>query len=95
MRTSNLLIIQNSGEKILRMHGGIMVRDRIINAIIADIGIDDTISTSIIDILLQADFNLQKSKPQLGTNTYFHFPEINKKLIDSIHKEAVKILKKR
>lgn len=95
MRTSNLLVIQNSGEKILRMHGGIMVRDRIINAIIADIGIDDTISTSIIDILLQADFNLQKSKPQLGTNTYFHFPEINKKLIDSIHKEAVKILKKR
>lgn len=44
---------------------------------------------------MQADFNLQKSKPQLGTNTYFHFPEVNKKIIDSIHKEAVKVLKKR
>lgn len=95
MRTSDLIVIQNSGEKILKMHGGIMVRDRLINAIIADIGIDTTISTSIIDVLLQADFNLQKSKPQLGTNTYFHFPEVNKKMIESIHKEAVKILKKR
>lgn len=95
MRTSDLIIVQNSGEKILKMHGGVMVKDRLINAIIADIGIDASISTSIIDVLLQADFNLQKSKPQLGTNTYFHFPEVNKKLIESIHKEAVKVLKKR
>lgn len=95
MRTSDLIIIQNSGEKILKMHGGIMIRDRLINAIIADIGVDNSLSSSIIDVLLQADFNLQKSKPQLGTNTYFHFPEVNKKIIDSIHKEAVKVLKKR
>lgn len=95
MRTSDLIIVQNSGEKILKMHGGIMTRDRLINAIIADIGVDSSISTSIIDVLLQADFNLQKSKPQLGTNTYFHFPEVNKKIIDSIHKEALKVLKKR
>lgn len=95
MRTSDLLIIQNSGEKILKMHGGVMTRDRIINAIIADIGIQDTINVNIIDVLLQADFNLQKSKPQLGTNSYFHFPEVTKKMIESIHKEAVKILKKR
>lgn len=95
MRTSDLIVIQNSGEKILKMHGGIMTKDRLINAIIADIGIDSTVSTSIIDVLLQADFNLQKSKPQLGTNSYFHFPEVNKKLVESVHKEAVKILKKR
>lgn len=95
IRTSNLIIIQNSGEKILKMHGGVMVRDRLINAIVADIGLDATINENIIDVLLQADYQIQKSKPQLGTNPYFHFPEVSKKNIETIHKEAVKILKKR
>lgn len=95
IRTTDLMVIQNSGEKILKMHGGVMVRDRLINAIIADIGLDADINDNIIDILLQADYQLQKSKPQLGTNTYFHFPEVSKKNIETIHKEAVKILKKR
>lgn len=44
---------------------------------------------------MQADYTLNKSKPQLGTNAYFYFPEISKKTIETIHKEAVKILKKR
>lgn len=95
MRTSPLMKVQESGEKILKMHGGVMTRDRLINAIIADIGATDALNMNIIDVLLQADFNLQRSKPQLGTNTYFHFPEVSKKLIESAHKEAVKVLKKR
>lgn len=95
MRTSDLIIVQNAWEKILKMHGGIMVRDRLINAIIAEIGAKESMNKNIIDILLQADFNIVRSKPQLGTNTFFHYPEVSKKIIDSIHKEAIKILKKR
>jgi len=95
MRTSPLMKIQEAGEKVLKMHGGVMTRDRLVNAIIAEIGAPDTLNANIIDVLLQADFNLQRSKPQLGTNTYFHFPEVSKKIIESAHKEAVKILKKR
>jgi hypothetical protein len=87
--------IQEAGEKILKMHGGIMTRDRLVNAIIADIGVEGSMNLNIIDVLLQADFNLQRSKPQLGTNTYFHFPEVSKKMIESTHKEALKNLKKR
>jgi hypothetical protein len=87
--------IQESGEKILQMHGGIMTRDRLISAIIADIGIEGAINHNIIDVLLQADYNLQRSKPQLGTNTYFHFAEVTKKMVESVHKEALKILKKK
>ena len=95
MRTSPLMQIQESGEKILQMHGGIMTRDRLISAIIADIGIEGAINHNIIDVLLQADYNLQRSKPQLGTNTYFHFAEVTKKMVESVHKEALKILKKK
>lgn len=29
--------IQESGEQILKMHGGVMTRDRLISAIVADI----------------------------------------------------------
>jgi Sigma-70, region 4 len=65
MRTSPLMKVQESGEKILKMHGGVMTRDRLINAIIADIGATDALNMNIIDVLLQADFNLQRSKPQL------------------------------
>jgi len=95
MRSSPLMSIQESGEKVLKMHGGVMTRDRLINAIITDIGFHGAINENIIDILLQADFNLQRSKPQLGTRTYYHFPEIQKKTIEAIHKEAIKILKKK
>lgn len=95
MRTSSLMKIQESGEKILQLHGGIMTRDRLISAIIADIGVEGTINHNIIDVLLQADYNLQRSKPQLGTNTYFHFAEITKKMVEAVHKEALKVLKKK
>ncbi len=95
MRSSPLMKIQESGEMILKMHGGVMTRDRLIAAIIADIGFTDTVNENIVDVLLQADFNLQRSKPQLGTRTYYHFPEIQKKQIESIHKETIKVLKKK
>ena len=93
MRTSPLMKIQESWEKILQMHGGIMTRDRLISAIISDIGIEWALNHNIIDVLLQADYNLQRSKPQLGTNTYFHFAEVTKKVVEAIHKEGLKILK--
>ncbi len=95
MRSSPLMKIQESGEMILKMHGGVMTRDRLITAIIADVGFADVVNENIVDVLLQADFNLQRSKPQLGTRTYYHFPEIQKKQIESIHKETIKVLKKK
>ena len=95
MRSSPLMRIQESGEALLKMHGGVMTRDRLISAIVADLGFTDTVNENIVDVLLQADFNLQRSKPQLGTRTYYHFPEIQKKQIEAIHKETIKVLKKK
>ena len=95
MRSSPLMRIQESGEALLTMHGGVMTRDRLISAIVADLGFTDTVNENIVDVLLQADFNLQRSKPQLGTRTYYHFPEIQKKQIEAIHKETIKVLKKK
>jgi len=53
------------------------------------------INSFIIETIVQADEKVIKSKPKLGTETYFHFPTINKNLVSTIHKEAVRILKKK
>lgn len=95
MRSSPLMVIQEAGERILKMHGGVMTRDRLVVAIIAEIGFEAASAENIVDVLLQADFNLQRSKPQLGTRTYYHLPDIQKKIIENVHKEAIKLLKKK
>ena len=95
VRSTDLARIQEAGEKILSLHGGILTRDRLVSAVIQEVNIESSVNTGIVEVILQSDFNIQKSKPQLGTLTYFYTPEIQKKLINEVHKEAVKILKKK
>lgn len=96
VKSSRLLEIQTSGGKILRNYGGLLTRDRLISNVIVELGLrSEDINDGIVEIVLQSDFNIQKSKPQLWTHTYFTLPEVNRKVIAEIHKEALKILKKR
>jgi Sigma-70, region 4 len=95
IKSSKLLEIQAAGEAALRMHGGLLTRDRLVAAVIADLGLNQEVNQGIIEVVLQSDFNIQKSKPQLGTRTYFTLPEVNRRVIGEIHKEAIKALKKR
>lgn len=77
------------------MSGGLMTRDRLIAAVISSLELSSDTNMGIIEVVLQSDFNIQRSKPQLGTRSYFMLPDINKKSIPEIHKEALRILKKR
>lgn len=96
IKSSRLLEIQSVGERILRDHGGLLTRDRLVSNVINELGLSSAeVNDGIIEIVLQSDFNIQKSKPQLWTLTYFTLPEVNKKAVVEIHKEALKILKKR
>jgi len=72
-----------------------MTRDKLIRAIIEEIHIENNLNEGILEVIVQSDFNIQKSKPQIGTKTYFYTPDIQKKLIGAIHKEAMIILKKK
>jgi len=80
---------------MLALHGGLLTRDRLVNAVIRATDIESSVHSGIIEIILQSDFNIQKSKPQLGTCTYFYIPDVQKKLVGEVHKEALKILKKK
>ena len=95
IRSTKLFQVHKAGEKILSLNGGLMVRDKLLSLIIQDLKLDSDVNQQVLEILLQSDFSIQKSKPQLGVTTYFYFPEIQKKLIQEIHKEAVKILQKK
>lgn len=95
VRSTPLARIQEVGEQILSLHGGLLTKERIVNMVIQEAGVDTSVNTGIIEVLLQSDFNIQKSKPQLGTRTYFCTPGVQKKLVGEIHKEAARILKKK
>jgi hypothetical protein len=60
------LEIQTCGGKILRDHGGLLTRDRLVSNVISELGLrSEDINDGIVEIVLQSDFNIQKSKPQL------------------------------
>ncbi len=95
VKSTKLWKIQEIWESILRLHWWLLIKDKLISWVINELWIEGKINFWIIEVILQSDFNINKSKPQLGTLTYFFFPEINKKLISEVHKEAIKILKKK
>lgn len=95
IKWTNLTAIQEAANAIISMHWGILVKDKLINAIIKELNLDASVKQGILEIIIQSDFNIQKSKPKLWVNTYFFLPSINRKSVDSIHAQAVSILKKR
>lgn len=95
IKWTSLTAIQEVSHSIISMHGWVLVKDKLISAIIKELSLDNSVKQGIIEIIIQSDFNIRKSKPKLWVNTYFSLPNINKKSIDSIHSQAVSILKKR
>ena len=95
VRSSALVYIQETAEKLLSVAGGLITKDKLVAALIEDIRIEKTLNEGILEVIVQSDFNIQKSKPQIGTSPYFYTPAVQKKLIGAIHKEAMAILKKK
>jgi hypothetical protein len=95
IKSTPLADIQWMAAHILHEHSGIMSRDALVSVLIKELGMAGTINKGMMEVILQADFDMQKSKPRLNTVTYFHEPQITRKSIEAVHSEAVKILKKR
>ena len=95
IKATDLTLIQDKAKEVLKMHGGILTRDKLVNAIIQTLEIEASINSSIIETIVHSDFDITKSKPKLGVKTYFHLASLNRKCIDPIHKEAVKYLSKK
>lgn len=95
IKSSDLSIIQDESRKIIELHWWIISKDKLINILIKELNLKNNLNSNILETIVQADYEILKSKPKLWVETYFYFPNINKKIIDVIHKEALKILKKK
>lgn len=95
LKTSILWKIQRRALELIDFHGWVMLKEKIINSIIQDLQLSSDVNSSIIEIVIQSDFEIIKSKPKNGTQTYFYKQKISPKLIWAIHSEAIKILRKK
>lgn len=87
--------LQELARVLVDSAGGVMTRDRLIGQVVSRLQLDPSINPGILEVILQSDFDLAKSKPQLFTNVYFHAPAVSRKCIEAIRKEALRLLKKR
>jgi len=92
VKKTTLVQIHQFAKNVLGKNGGILGKDKLMREIIRNFDLDENMNVSILEIIIQSDYDILKSKPTLGTKTYFYLPDINKKNIDVIHKRAVKIL---
>lgn len=95
IKATSLSKIQDKSKEIINLHWGILTRDNLINAIIKELNISKDINSYVLEIIIQSDYDLLKSKPKLWTQTYFYLPKISKNKIEKVYKEALKILKRK
>lgn len=87
--------IQETSHKYLKLHWGVISKEKLTNILIKELDLEHNVNSSILEVVIQSDFDIKKSKQKLGCKIYFILPNANKKTIESVHKEAVKILRKR
>lgn len=92
IKATELTFIQDQAKHFIGLHGGVMTKDKLINTLIKESNISSDMNHSILEVIIHSDYDIAKSKPKLGVKTYFYLPSLNKKLIDPVHKEAIKIL---
>ena len=95
IKATLLTQIQERAKTFLDLHGGVLSKDKLINIIIKDLEITDEVNASVLEIIIQSDFDIKKSKQKLGCEIFFFLPSVQKNNIEAAHKEALKILKKK
>ena len=87
--------IQSISNKYLELHWGVISRDKMISILIKELELEKNVNAWILESVIQADFDIKKSKQKLGCKIYFTLPNSDKKTIEQVHKDALKILKKK
>lgn len=87
--------IQTTSKKYLELHWGIISKDKLISILIKDLSLEPNVNAWILEVIIQSDFDIKKSKQKLNCKIYFSLPNVSKQTIEAVHKEALKILKKK
>lgn len=95
IKSTILKDVQDVANKYLELNWWIISRDKVISIIIKELELEKNVNSGILEAIIQSDYDIKKSKQRLGSKIYFSMPYIDKKIIDQVHKEALKILKKK
>lgn len=95
VKTTILSELHNSAIKFLKLHWWLISSKKLMNNIIKDLNISWDVNYSVLEVVLQSDENVLKSKQKLGCDIFFHLPDINKGIVENIHNEALKVLKRK
>lgn len=95
VKATILTEVQKKAFELIEMHGGVLSKDMLINSIIKELNLESDINSGIIEVIIQSDYEIKKSKQKLWCKIYFFLPSVNKANIDIVYKEALKILKKK
>ena len=95
VRSTILKDVQDVANKYLELSWWIISRDNIISIIIKELELENDVNSWILEAIIQSDYDIKKSKQKLWCKIYFYMPYIEKKIIEQIHRESLKILKKK
>ena len=95
IKATSLVAIQDYAKEVLNLSWWIIASEKLLNEIIKWLDLPKNVNSSILEVVIQSDFDIKKSKPRLWVLTHFFFPNISKDKIDLVHKEAVKILNRK
>lgn len=95
IKTTVLWGIHASAMNFIKLHWWLISSEDLVNNVIKDLNIDWQVNHAMIEMVMQADYDVRKSKQRLGCKIFFYLPSISKDDIDAVHREAVKILKKK
>ena len=95
LKSALLKNIQKIADDYINLHWWIIAFEKLINIAIKELNIDKNVNAWILDIVIQSTNKIKKSKPKFSVQVYFYKENINRTIIDTIHKEALKILKRK
>ena len=95
VKATLLSSIQIKAKEFLNLHWGIISREKLIAAMIKELDLEKDVNAGILEVVIQSDYEVKKSKQKLGCKIYFYLPSISKTSIEAVHKEALKILKRK
>jgi len=95
IKSSLLNSIQETAQKYIKLHGWLMAQDKLTNILIKELKLESNVNWWILEVVIQSNFDIKKSKQKLWCEIYYMLPSTNKQLVWIIHKEALRILRRR
>lgn len=95
IKSTILTQIQERGVELIKIHAGIISKEKLSNILIKELQLEKNVNGGIIEAIIHSDLDINKSKQKLGCKIHFIAENINKTHITLVHNEALKILKKK